>query len=57
MRASGLARGVRAETIFMRADAVVVSKLASLVDSGSLTVDIARHVPLSDFATVHRQAG
>ncbi|MFD6140218.1 NADP-dependent oxidoreductase [Promicromonospora sp. NPDC060271] len=49
-------RGVRAAGIFVRADVDELAQLVALVDSGELTVDVARRVPLSDLPAVHAQA-
>lgn len=49
-------RGVRTAGVFVRADVAELSQLVALVDSGELTVDVARRVPLSGLPTVHAQA-
>jgi NADPH:quinone reductase-like Zn-dependent oxidoreductase len=49
-------RGVRAAGIFVRADADELAQLVALVDSGELTVDVARRVPLSELPAIHAQA-
>lgn len=49
-------RGVRAETIFVQQDAATLAALVDSVDRGELTVDIARRVPLSRLAELHREA-
>ncbi len=46
-------RGVRTAGVFVRADA---GQLVALVDSGELTVDVARRVSLSELPTIHAQA-
>ena len=47
------ARDVRAVGVFVRSDVEQLSKLAALVDSGELRVDIAERVPLAELAAVH----
>jgi NADPH:quinone reductase-like Zn-dependent oxidoreductase len=49
-------RGVHGIGIFVRADAAELTQLVSLVDSGELTVEVARRVPLSDLPAIHAQA-
>jgi NADPH:quinone reductase-like Zn-dependent oxidoreductase len=49
-------RGVRAAGVFVRADAQQLRQLVALVDSGALTVEVARRVPFSDLPAVHAQA-
>ena len=49
-------RGVRAVGVFVRSDAEQLSRLAALVDSGELRVDVAERVPLADLADVHARA-
>jgi len=49
-------RGVRTAGVFVRADADQLTQLVALVDSGELTVDVARRVPLSELPAVHTAA-
>ncbi|KQV07372.1 NADP-dependent oxidoreductase [Leifsonia sp. Root112D2] len=49
-------RQVRAVTIFLHPDADALTQLVALIDSGELTVEIARRVPLSELPAIHRQA-
>ena len=49
-------RGVRGVGVFVRADAAQLALLVSLVDSGELTVDVARRVPLSELPAIHARA-
>lgn len=51
------ARGVRSVGVFVRSDAEQLSRLAALVDSGELRVDVAERVPLTELAAVHAKAG
>lgn len=49
-------RGVRAVGVFVRADRENLQRLASLVDSGELTVEVSRRVSLSELPAIHAQA-
>src|SRR3954468_8812990 len=49
-------RGVRSVGVFVRSDAVQLSRLAALVDSGELRVDVAERVPLRELPRVHARA-
>jgi len=49
-------RGVRAVGVFVRSDAEQLSRLAALVDSGELRVDIAERVPLAELSALHAKA-
>ena len=49
-------RGVRAETVFVHADADQLNRLVALVDGGELTVDVAQRVPLSELPAIHAKA-
>ena len=46
-------RGVRGVGVFVRSDAAQLSRLAALVDSGELRVDVAQRVPLAELPAVH----
>jgi NADPH:quinone reductase-like Zn-dependent oxidoreductase len=50
------ARGVRAVGVFVRSDAAQLSRLAAMVDSGALHVDVAERVPLAELPAVHAKA-
>lgn len=50
------ARGVRSAVIYVRADTQQLAHLVSLVESGDLRVEVARHVPLTELPEIHRQA-
>ncbi|XVU22872.1 NADP-dependent oxidoreductase [Actinoplanes sp. CA-054009] len=50
------ARGVRGVNIYVRSDADQLAELATLVDAGELTVDIAARVPLADLPALHADA-
>jgi NADPH:quinone reductase-like Zn-dependent oxidoreductase len=50
------ARGVRAVGVFVRSDAAQLSRLAAMVDSGVLRVDVAERVPLAELPAVHAKA-
>jgi NADPH:quinone reductase-like Zn-dependent oxidoreductase len=49
-------RGVRTAGVFVEAKADELAQLVSLVDSGELTVDVARRVPLSGLPAIHVEA-
>ncbi|GAA2624337.1 NADP-dependent oxidoreductase [Paractinoplanes durhamensis] len=49
-------RGVRGIDLFVRSDAAQLSHLVALADSGELSVDVARRVPLAELPAVHAQA-
>jgi len=49
-------RGVRTAGVFVTANTDELGQLVALVDSGELTVDIARRVPLSELPALHAQA-
>jgi NADPH:quinone reductase-like Zn-dependent oxidoreductase len=49
-------RGVRSVGVFVRSDAAQLSRLAALVDSGELHIDVAERVPLRQLRTVHARA-
>ena len=46
-------RGVRGVGVFVRSDAEQLSRLAALVDSGELRIDVAERVPLAELRAVH----
>ena len=50
------ARGVRGIDLYVNSDRVQLAGLVDRVDSGELTVDVARRVPLSELASVHEDA-
>jgi NADPH:quinone reductase-like Zn-dependent oxidoreductase len=49
-------RGVRSAVIYVRADVEELAHLVSLVDSGDLRVEVARHVSLTELPSIHQQA-
>ena len=49
-------RGVRAIDLYVRSDAKQLSKLVARVDGGTLTVDVAERVALTDLASIHARA-
>lgn len=49
-------RDVRGIVVYVRSDADQLAQLVALIDSGELSIQEARHVPLSELATVHEQA-
>jgi NADPH:quinone reductase-like Zn-dependent oxidoreductase len=49
-------RGVRGVDLFVHSDADQLSRLAALIDSGELRVDVAQRVPLAELPAVHTQA-
>ena len=46
-------RDVRSVGVFVRSDAAQLSRLAALVDSGELRVNVTERVPLHELRTVH----
>jgi NADPH:quinone reductase-like Zn-dependent oxidoreductase len=50
------ARGVRGIDMYVASDAEQLAGLVERVDEGTLTVDVARRVPLSELASVHAAA-
>ena len=50
------ARGVRAATVFVRADRQRLAELVALVDAGDLTVEVTRRIPLADLRALHAEA-
>jgi NADPH:quinone reductase-like Zn-dependent oxidoreductase len=53
---SDRARGVRGVDMYVASDAAQLAGLVERVDEGTLTVDVARRVPLSELASVHAAA-
>lgn len=49
-------RGVRAATVFVRADRERLAALVSLVDNGALTVQVDRRIPLAELHALHAEA-
>ena len=49
-------RGVRTARVFARSDATQLAELATHVDAGDLTIDVAQRRPLTDLPAVHDQA-
>ncbi|BCY09949.1 NADP-dependent oxidoreductase [Actinoplanes sp. L3-i22] len=49
-------RGVRGVNLFVRSDAAQLAHLVTLVDAGTLRVDVGQRVPLAELARVHAQA-
>ncbi|WP_382306584.1 NADP-dependent oxidoreductase [Herbiconiux sp. UC225_62] len=49
-------RGVRSVVVYVRSDAEQLARISSLVDSGDLRVEVARHVPLTELASIHEQS-
>ena len=47
---------MRGAGIYVRADVDELTQLVALVDSGDLSVDVARRVSLSDLPAIHAQA-
>ena len=50
------ARGVTATTVFVRPNRERLTELVSLVDDGSLTVEVTRRIPLVELPTLHVEA-
>ncbi|WP_461514447.1 NADP-dependent oxidoreductase [Rathayibacter agropyri] len=49
-------RGVRAATVFVRADRERLATLVSLVDDGAITVQVDRRIPLAELPALHAEA-
>ena len=49
-------RQVRGIDLFVRSDAGQLARLASLVDSGELRVEVAERVPLAELGALHARA-
>jgi NADPH:quinone reductase-like Zn-dependent oxidoreductase len=52
-RTTPAGRGVRAVQAFVRSDADQLAELVARVDSGTLAIEVAERLPLSDLAAVH----
>lgn len=50
------ARGVRAATVFVLPNRDRLTELASLVDSGTLRVEVTRRIPLAELPALHAEA-
>lgn len=50
------ARGVRAATVFVLPNRDRLTELASLVDSGTLQVEVTRRIPLAELPALHAEA-
>lgn len=50
------ARGVRAATVFVLPDRQRLTELVSLVDTGELTVEVTRRIPLAELPALHAEA-
>jgi NADPH:quinone reductase-like Zn-dependent oxidoreductase len=50
------ARGVRAATVFVLPNRDRLTELASLVDSGTLHVEVTRRIPLAELPALHAEA-
>ena len=50
------ARGVTAATVFVRPDHERLAALVSLVDDGSLTLEVTRRIPLAELPALHAEA-
>ncbi|MEF2977999.1 NADP-dependent oxidoreductase [Subtercola sp. YIM 133946] len=49
-------RGVRAATVFVLPNRERLAELVSLVDSGELTVEVSRRIPLTELQALHAEA-
>lgn len=49
-------RGVRSVVVFVRSDAERLRELVSLIDSGSLTLEVTRRIPLTELQALHAEA-
>ncbi|MGN8048850.1 NADP-dependent oxidoreductase [Curtobacterium sp. 22159] len=48
-------RGVRAVTVFVRANRQRLAEIVALVDQGALTVEVTRRIPLAELPTLHAE--
>ncbi|WP_431074685.1 NADP-dependent oxidoreductase [Microbacterium phyllosphaerae] len=49
-------RGVTSVVVFVRSDAKKLAELVSLVDSGVLTLEVSRRIPLTELQALHAEA-
>lgn len=49
-------RGVKSVVVFVRSDAEKLAELVALVDSGVLTLEVTRHIPLAELSALHAEA-
>ncbi|MFJ4015194.1 zinc-binding dehydrogenase [Microbacterium sp. NPDC090014] len=49
-------RGVTSVVVFVRSDAEKLAELVSLVDSGVLTLEVTRRIPLTELPALHAEA-
>lgn len=49
-------RDVRSVVVFVRSDAEKLTELVSLVDSGELTLEVTRRIPLTELPALHAEA-
>ncbi|AKV87175.1 NADPH:quinone reductase [Microbacterium sp. CGR1] len=49
-------RGVTSVVVFVRSDAEKLAELVSLVDSGELTLEVTRRIPLTELPALHAEA-
>ena len=49
-------RGVRSVVVFVRSDTGKLGELGSLVDSGELTLEVTRSIPLTELQALHVEA-
>ncbi|MDQ0727236.1 NADP-dependent oxidoreductase [Microbacterium sp. W4I20] len=49
-------RNVRSVVVFVRSDAEKLTELVSLVDSGDLTLEVTRRIPLTELPALHAEA-
>lgn len=49
-------RDVRSVVVFVRSDAEKLAELVSLVDSGELTLEVTRRIPLTELPALHAEA-
>ena len=49
-------RNVRSVVVFVRSDAEKLTELVSLVDSGDLTLEVTRRIPLAELPALHAEA-
>jgi len=49
-------RGVKSVVVFVRSDAEKLAELVSLVDSGALTLEVTRRIPLTELQALHAEA-
>jgi NADPH:quinone reductase-like Zn-dependent oxidoreductase len=56
LAAAAAAAGVRVTAFLVEPDAPALTRIAALIDDGSVTVEVAKVLPLAEVAAAHREA-